>query len=373
MVDFPSIPGPKEEFRTIGKLYDRLLLAVFPLSGYNLDRSSDPVLTCNFRCVRGRWKHEREPACTFVIQAKRLSPNSRWTIPHPPTEHDHESIPLLKPRRGTELARVLEKFGVEDDFWVDGSDEDEEEENADEDGVPIKADQDEDQLEQDDSGDTPPVQKQLALDGLRYQKRQRRHSSAQPGSKAGNQRGRASNSGQEVIDLTGEDSDEDEAEDEEFEAGQEAEEGSGKVAESENESGNEQEDGGEDDSGVFVGSDIGEIDESANGAAEEEEGEEEGHPEAVRDESQEPVASPYYRFQQFLDSLDEHFDLRDFIDVLWYEPFLIRSREQMLKSAELDLKGLVDLFKARTGFGPACGLRRGLEDLLAREQEGEGR
>jgi len=121
MHDFPSLPSPTEEFKDLRKLYDRLLLSVFPISGYTLDRTHDPILTCNFHCARGLQRHVGFGACPFVIKAERASLKTPWTVASPlEYDHDHGPIPLSRPRRGTALAEALEKFGVGDEFWVNG-------------------------------------------------------------------------------------------------------------------------------------------------------------------------------------------------------------------------------------------------------------
>ena len=44
-----------------------------------------------------------------------------WTVASPlEYDHDHGPIPLSRPRRGTALAEALEKFGVGDEFWMNG-------------------------------------------------------------------------------------------------------------------------------------------------------------------------------------------------------------------------------------------------------------
>jgi len=184
------------------------------------------------------------------------------------------------------------------------------------------------------------VQEQpLSPDGLRYQKRQK-----------------LKLSGRARVRSSSRDQDDDE-EDEDYEAGSEANEAEGSV------DGAEQEQNfvGRDDSGVFVGSDVEEDVKSIH-EAEEEEGEEAG-----RDGSEEATPSQYAQFKQYLDSLDPEFRLGWCVDTLWDRPFLIRSERQLLMVARKDLKGLMELFTKETAFGPACALRQGLEDALARE------
>ena len=155
-----------------------------------------------------------------------------------------------------------------------------------------------------------------------------------------------------MIDLTGENDDE---EDEVYEAGSEANEAEGSVDESEQEQ--------RDDSGVFVGSDVEEDVKSVNEAEYEEEERSEGN----RGGSEEAVPSQYSQFKQYLDSLDPEFRLGYCVDTLWDRPFLIRSERQLLMVARKDLKGFMELFMEATAFGPACAMRQGLEDALDRE------